>query len=65
MKREIDLTHDGHGGVHVSLWSEDWAFDDDGNLLGTRVVDDETLTMTRVEAVAVARKILALYGEVQ
>ena len=65
MMREIDLTTASQGGVHVSLWSEDWEWDEEGNLVGVMVTDDETLTMTRVEALAVARKLLAWFGEVQ
>lgn len=63
--REIDLTQDANGGVHLSLWSEDWEWDEDGNLVGVMVVDDQTVTMTKAEAVAVARKLLAWFGEVQ
>ena len=63
--REIDLTRAlWGGGVHVSLWSEDLV-DDAVGQKRVMVVDDVTLTMTKVEAVAVARKILAFFGEVQ
>lgn len=54
--RTIDLTSTMSGGVHVSLWGYDEH---------EFVVDDVTVSLDRNEALAVARRILAWYGEVQ